>query len=1471
MSAIVVSVVISVVGAALSYMMTRKVPPMNQNNYDGDESATHNWETQTNNPTSKNSPVAMGYGEPKIIPLKFYDEPVAPHNNNSVRELGFLIGMGEIEEVNPDTIMIGDIPYSSLNSPVNQYNIWLGKEGQDADVADLTDGDGISMMKNPAETYGANAIIPESGGDGGGSGTSQKQTQSASILKVADGTDGIDGGGGDIENPPQDEEPNIVESIPTTRIEWRTNPGQEALSAILVCENGMYMFDKTNEKQPEQRHSVKIGAYYKKSVDSAWTCAWIKTYSDSRAVTLRWEVEIAKNLPADTYDVALVNFNQILPEDTLADKFYIDEIKVESFKSQTYRKLNLPGYTWMELKLVANDQVSGRIPPITIVPKMRKVRVYTNSTTYSTIYTNNPIWHAIDILIAEKENGGLELNVNKIDIDSAISTASWCEDNNITFNHYFDSFTPGRDALHIIENACMIYIVEAGDKIIFKPKTTEIADPVPFEVGKNILKGTFSYQDLGKKNKINQLIIDYANKDIRYKRDTLLIPNDVAIAANNGKIEEKKSTIKGIIDEEQAFKVGKLVLNESELIRWSCSFETNTLGLNVLPSDVIKITDDKETGWFEKEFRIKEIKPKQNHTVQIVCEEYNPLVYSNLLQGYTPTTNTVTDPKRTVNVTGLTVTVNDLVDSNGYTKKGLTINWTKPTDENYKTAQVWVWASDDVWRFVGQSSGTSFDFQPIRDGLNYKVAIVSVSIDGIANSRNTSPQVSVIVPYVFPPTLTIDEANSTWNGYTVAIKINPLVLWDGFYEIRTADPSDWETDASGLLNLSIDSFLTATYQDTTKQSVTIYARAKSKLGKYSTASASVVLTKTAIEPVTYPTIEGAYSLQQLRNGAFINNKFDQYGNLKPKFYDGFNSNVAEIVVMSDSTGTQYWGYGKKNLHTKIDGYYVNQAVAVGKSKQTQYYALSFWAAGGKVGLPTAEIRIKFYDDEGAELGESIVSGSTGVDNWALIQGIITVPALTVQMRLYFYKEAYYDGIMLNKGQINYSFQLHTLDRQDGEDTSEEAQAAQAFQDKVYGTLETITGQMGQFLTAEEIQEMFQNDSFIYKSDLFVDSEGRSFGTAIKANALQITLEATARQEQDTILSASITVNATGIALVADANANYINVGTENGNYSKNPDGSFSNVGWKAGWTGGYNPPDSNSQGNGEYVLASGNHAAITVMANQIVLGIDVGGNIAQIHMNSTVYGSAININANQVNITGFTQFSSGLTLAESINANLNSTIDGPLITTGTIIAEVSLVGAVLEIDSSTGQVYNPAYAANIDAGIYIGCTANPLDTSASRFRVDTTGRHWSGHKDFASAPFKVDENGNLRAKDGKFYGNLRVGVNDTWGYGNEFIFDFDDYYTYGGGVFHLARGTTDNFNPGISKYGTGIIFYGSGGGIKYGIDVSGNLKGENLLLEEQNSSFSGTGEVYVESGDLKYKDPLGNVYVVQAGLVSGEA
>jgi len=544
------------------------------------------------------------------------------------------------------------------------------------------------------------------------------------------------------------------------------------------------------------------------------------------------------------------------------------------------------------------------------------------------------------------------------------------------------------------------------------------------------------------------------------------------------------------------------------------------------------------------------------------------------------------------------------------------------------------------------------------------------------------------------------------------------------------------------------------------------------------------------EEETSPVI-GALSSNLLRNGGFLNfTKRADSGSPQQRNWlaeldywniEGIPLNQTLFVgcwSADDPSTVAKWGFGPCFLVTDaLNKGQLYQDVEIGELTDNILLAFSCLSAtyvdNTSRYYKNPKVIIETFDEDDELLQEFEFPLKPNMEWWSTFSGdywkynfyTFEVWQQTRKIRVNIVGDGQYDSFMLWSGDEPKPFELNPADRVDGvnDELEKLAMAVQFAQLKI--DLSDLRTTAKQYMTEEQWRDYFEKDVTILQAKAF----------RIITDKLQL---------GDQTLQTQIDINAFGIETLVSNSANYLYVGDNNGDYVKNEDGSFSYVGWSALWSGGYEPPDSNGYGNGDYILASGSHSRITQLSDRIVLAVNNSGKLATLALGSNTFGSEIDISADQITVTGTTAF---------VGSDLSScTIDGGAIEADTVIARVGISGSCLEIDSTADTIDHPTYGEIAPKAVF-GATLDPSDTDPTRLTIDKLGRIWSGAVDFDDAKFSVDENGYLKATDVEFVNTMKTYKDG----GYMMYFDGDTGALYVQRDTTLETGVYSEITPGV--------------------------------------------------------------------------
>jgi hypothetical protein len=303
----------------------------------------------------------------------------------------------------------------------------------------------------------------------------------------------------------------------------------------------------------------------------------------------------------------------------------------------------LKNIAYLALTAKASDKLDGDFT-VTSIVQGSKIKVYTNLTTYSVKYSNNPAWCIYDFLT---RYNGCELDPQFIDLQSFIDAAAYCDEQiwnpttrayqkRFTLNLILDERRARLDWLDEMILACRAYFVYQGGKLHIQ---IEKAEDVKQHFDKDsILKGSQKWWTQPRENRYDVVKVQFVDPENEYAR---VYAQAEADEFENEQPITQELEIYGVTNFNQASRLAWYYLNQSKTCRNFISFRTHKIGLNRTPGEVISITDD-VFNYERKPMRILKTQEFQEGYIEITCKEYNPDLYADQLGSADPVINHTT-------------------------------------------------------------------------------------------------------------------------------------------------------------------------------------------------------------------------------------------------------------------------------------------------------------------------------------------------------------------------------------------------------------------------------------------------------------------------------------------------------------------------------------------------------------------------------------------------------------------------------------------------------------------------------------------------------------------------------------------------------------------------------------------------------------------------------------------------------------
>lgn len=265
--------------------------------------------------------------------------------------------------------------------------------------------------------------------------------------------------------------------------------------------------------------------------------------------------------------------------------------KVGSLKDIAYLYINVPKSEKIDINY-----------NLTAVVKGKKIRVYSNPTTYTVQYSENPAWILFDFLtcyngrgLCLNDNG--TLNDTKVaqmfDLNSFIEAAAFCDETvttngvtspRFTFNMIFDAQTSHRTLMDEIYRNCRGVLAVKNGKLQFKIDKAEATKKVFYD--KDIVDGSETFQTIPHEEHYDILKIDYISPDHEWQKVQAFA--ELPEYRDGVPIEHQVSCY-SITNFQQASRLAWYYINSKRLCPYFGSFQTGFKGADLEVGDVISI------------------------------------------------------------------------------------------------------------------------------------------------------------------------------------------------------------------------------------------------------------------------------------------------------------------------------------------------------------------------------------------------------------------------------------------------------------------------------------------------------------------------------------------------------------------------------------------------------------------------------------------------------------------------------------------------------------------------------------------------------------------------------------------------------------------------------------------------------------------------------------------------------------------
>jgi hypothetical protein len=247
------------------------------------------------------------------------------------------------------------------------------------------------------------------------------------------------------------------------------------------------------------------------------------------------------------------------------------------------------GQRRLGLIIRASEQISGVVDTLSCIASA-KIPVFVDEV-WNRLYTSNPAWAFLNVALGKSHTDGRRLyggglHPSRIDYDSIIDFAAWCDEKGWTFDYVFDKTEPVESMLTTIAMAGRGAYTWASGKlgVIWDE---ERLPAVAMYGMPNIVAGSFTVKYLSAPG-VDAIECNYLDAANDYQAQT--IRADVPNAQGTGNVARKD--LAGVTSKAVANRHANLIAAEQYYRRRRISWETDLEGMVCTRGDVIRLSHD---------------------------------------------------------------------------------------------------------------------------------------------------------------------------------------------------------------------------------------------------------------------------------------------------------------------------------------------------------------------------------------------------------------------------------------------------------------------------------------------------------------------------------------------------------------------------------------------------------------------------------------------------------------------------------------------------------------------------------------------------------------------------------------------------------------------------------------------------------------------------------------------------------------
>lgn len=281
------------------------------------------------------------------------------------------------------------------------------------------------------------------------------------------------------------------------------------------------------------------------------------------------------------------------PGSSTSVNFRITLVSVDEIINEVF---SYPGKALLKFSAVASSRLSGEKPAVSAVCEGPKVRVYTDTTTFSYSFTRNAAWVILYLLTYKRALGSKLTVEDNINVQSFIDSANYCDElvsdgrggtePRAYLDPIIDTRKGGLEWLDQLSKSAGLRLIKSGQVYSLVPDNKK--EPVMQFNRSNAKDISIGYESLlARPNFVESVIL---NEDDDFHR-SLVISLDENVQGTVDFDKQSRESI-GVVRESQASRIGDLIVRKGKTLYRVAEWVASIEAVRATPFDVVEIADE---------------------------------------------------------------------------------------------------------------------------------------------------------------------------------------------------------------------------------------------------------------------------------------------------------------------------------------------------------------------------------------------------------------------------------------------------------------------------------------------------------------------------------------------------------------------------------------------------------------------------------------------------------------------------------------------------------------------------------------------------------------------------------------------------------------------------------------------------------------------------------------------------------------